>query len=173
MGPRCMVHCSRFFLPWSEVPAGECAPRAHWGGCSPEGKKKWVSCAQIKHFLPLLLTQLRLHSKHMFKAQMSLSNGKTHLERLKWLWERIHIQESIQNGGHKSALWVLDTAEEEFRLSPFLCSCSMLGNDWKKSLPTEISSKVSMVPKLRGWQRNQQNPTKKKKTTSCYFSEQF
>lgn len=98
----------------------------------------------------------------MFKAQMSPSNGKTHLERLKWLWERICIQESIQNGGHKSALRVLGMAEEEFRLSPFLCSCSMLGNDWKKSLPTEISSKVSMVPKLIEWQRNQQNSTKNK-----------
>lgn len=127
----------------------------------PEGKKKWVCCAHLKYFLPLLYTQLR----HMFNAQMCLSNGKTHLERLKWLWERIRIQERIQNGGHKSALWILGKAEEEFRLSPFLCSCSMLCNDWKSVFPltAEISSKVSMVPKLRGWQRNQQNPTKQKK----------
>ena len=102
----------------------------------PEGEEKRVCCAHLKYFLPFLYTQLRRHSKHMFNAQMCLSNGKTHLERLKWLWERICTRERIQNGGHKSALWILGKAEEEFRLSLLLCSCSMLCNGWKKCLPT-------------------------------------
>lgn len=98
-------------------------------------------------FSPLYPVKMTLQAYVFFPMEK-----KMHLERLKWLWERIHIQERIQNGGHKSALWILGKAEEEFRVFPFLCSCSMLCNDWKSIFPltTEISSKVSTVPKLKG-----------------------
>lgn len=121
--------------------------------------------------------QWRWHSKHMFNTQMCLSNGKknqtpTHLEMLKWLWERIHVQERIQKGGHKCALWILGKdfeKEEGSRLSPFLCSCPMLCMDWTIS----SHSPQKEVGKCQWCQSSEDdkeiNKTKRKKKLVAIF----
>lgn len=112
-------------------------------GRPPQGQQKQVCWGHLKYFLPRLSICLR-RSKRLFSAQMCLSNGKTHLEKLQWLWERMSIQERIQNGGHKCAPWIPGTAGEELGPVPFLCSCSTLCDGWEDAfpLPTAISSNV-------------------------------
>lgn len=128
-----------------------CQRRDAHTGCFPQGQEKQACWGHLKYFFPLLRTHLR-GSKRVFSARVPLSNGKRHLETLKRLWERMHVEERIQRGGHESALWILGTAEEELRPPPFLCSCSMLCRDCEgiSPLTAERSSRASAVPKLRG-----------------------
>lgn len=72
---------------------------------------------------------------------------------LNWLWERIHVQERIQKGGHKCALWILGKAERRrVQAVSFSVQLPRAVQGLKNLFPltTERSRKVSTVPKLRG-----------------------
>lgn len=151
-------------------------PKCQPGGCTHRTSGKFemnLLCpAKILSPSPLSSVKTTLQA-HLIPKCVFPMEKKTHLEMLSWLWERIHVQERIQKGGHKCALWIWARQKEEgSRLSPFLCSCPMLCKDWKSVFPitTERSRKVATVPKLRGWQRSQQN---RKKKISFYFHKQF
>lgn len=60
-----------------------------------------------------------------------------------WLWERIHVQERIQKGGHKSALWILGKAERRrVQAVSFSLQLPRAVQGLKKSLPTRPQKEV-------------------------------
>lgn len=70
-----------------------------------------------------------------------------------WLWERIHVQERIQKGGHKCALWIFGQGRKKKGPGCLLfCAAAPCCARTEKNLfplTTERSRKVSTVPKLR------------------------
>lgn len=165
-----------FGLMWVKLWQSFWLPKCQPGGCTQNLRKMWnESAVPSSNLFSFLLSEddspsTCLISKCVFPMG---KKNPSHLEMFNWLWERIHVQERIQKGGHKCALWILGKAERRrVQAVSFSLQLPRAVQGLKKissHSTTERSRKVSMVPKLRGWQRNQQNKKKGKKKSVAIF----